>query len=260
MILFTVSTPDINITVPSGPLYAGAHSLTLTCTISLNLATDRDIRLEDMDITWLRGDVDLETGGRESISSLEGYRPMFTSQLTLTPLSTEDTTFTCRAVARPPMGPGFIFIDMSRIGQQTINVPVESELFRRYYILCYIHITNTNACIALPSRPPSISIVSRRELDGCGEVMTLNCTANQLLNLFSPPTIIWIAPDGTEVPTVESDNRQTNPQAGQLIFSDITPNNGGQYTCRAVVNIPEAQIYNYYDEAIVQINTNCEWL
>ena len=88
--------------------------------------------------------------------------------------------------------------------------------------------------------------------------MTLNCTANQLSNLFSPPTIIWIAPDGTEVPTLESNNQRMDPQTGQLIFSDITLNNRGRYTCRAVVNIPEAQINNYFDAATVQVNTNCE--
>ena len=90
--------------------------------------------------------------------------------------------------------------------------------------------------------------------------MTLSCTADQVENLFSPPTIIWIAPDGSEVPTVESNNRQSDPETGQLTFSDITPSNIGLYTCRAVVNIPEAQIDNYYGEATVQVNANGEWL
>lgn len=91
--------------------------------------------------------------------------------------------------------------------------------------------------------------------------MTLNCTANQLPNLFSPPTIVWFAPGGTaKVPTVESNNPRRDPQTGQLIFSDITSNNRGQYTCRAVVNIPEAQIDNYFDADTVQVNTNCEYL
>ena len=90
--------------------------------------------------------------------------------------------------------------------------------------------------------------------------MTLNCTANQVENLFSPPTITWIAPDDTEVPTVESSNPRMIPQTGQLIFSDITSNNRGQYTCRAVVNIPQAQIDSYTDANTVQVNTNCEYL
>ena len=120
---------------------------------------------------------------------------------------------------------------------------------------------STYLIIALPSRPPTISIASRRELDGCGEVMTLNCTADQVQNLFSPPTIVWIDPDGNEVLSMESNNRRMNPQIGQLIFSDITPNNRGQYTCRSVVNIPEAQIDNYlFGTDTVQVNTNGECL
>ena len=88
--------------------------------------------------------------------------------------------------------------------------------------------------------------------------MTLNCTANQVPNLFSPPTITWIAPDGREVPTIVSDNQRMDPQTRELIFSDVTPSNRGQYTCRAVVNIPEAHIDGYFDANTVQVNTNCE--
>ena len=91
--------------------------------------------------------------------------------------------------------------------------------------------------------------------------MTLNCTAHPVeRNLFSPPTIVWFAPDGTEVPTAESNNPQMIPQTGQLIFSDITRNNGGQYTCHAVFNISQVQIVHYTDANTVQINTNCEYL
>ena len=69
----------------------------------------------------------------------------------------------------------------------------------------------------LPSQPPTISIVSHHQLDaGCGEVMTLNCTATQVENLFSPPTIVWVAPGGSEVPTVESNNPRMNPQTREL--------------------------------------------
>lgn len=88
--------------------------------------------------------------------------------------------------------------------------------------------------------------------------MTLNCSANQVDNLFTSPTIIWIAPDGSEIRVVENNDRWIDPQTGQLIFSDITPNNRGRYTCRAIVDIPEAQVYNYHHEATVEVNTNCE--
>ena len=60
---------------------------------------------------------------------------------------------------------------------------------------------------ALPSRPPTITTISRRFSNRCGEVMTLSCTANQVENLFSFPTIVWIAPDGTDVSIMEFNDR-----------------------------------------------------
>ena len=92
--------------------------------------------------------------------------------------------------------------------------------------------------------------------DGCGEVTTLNCTANQAENLFSPPTISWIAPDGRNVPIDEGSNPRVDSQTKQLIFSGITPTNAGSYMCRATVNIPEAQIVNYFDEATIIASTS----
>ena len=86
--------------------------------------------------------------------------------------------------------------------------------------------------------------------------MTLSCTANQVENLFSPPTISWIAPDGRGIPTDEGSNPRVDSQTKQLIFSGITSTNAGSYACRALVNIPEAQIMNYTDEAMIIASTN----
>ena len=92
--------------------------------------------------------------------------------------------------------------------------------------------------------------------------MTLNCTANQVKNLITPPTITWIAPDGSEVPTIREGSTTpaaaVNPQTKQLIFSDFMASNRGIYTCRAIVNITEAQIENHFDEATVEVNTACK--
>ena len=84
--------------------------------------------------------------------------------------------------------------------------------------------------------------------------MTLDCTANPVENLFTPPTITWIAPDGMEIPIGGSSNPRIDPQTRQLIFSDISATDRGLYMCHAVVNIPEAQIVNYFDEATVNTN------
>ena len=90
--------------------------------------------------------------------------------------------------------------------------------------------------------------------------MTLNCTANQVENLFTPPMITWIAPNGREVPTGESSNPRRDPQTKLLFFNDITTTNTGTYMCCVVVNIPEAQIENYLDKAQISISTNGVWM
>ena len=124
-----VSTPDAVITVPSGSLFAGSiDPLTLTCTISINPATDTDVAITDTDVTWLRGSTRLSNSdARINISAVSGSRPSFTSTLTLDPLSTADNTiFTCQARARPPAGvPSFITI--SEMGEGTASVIVSCE-------------------------------------------------------------------------------------------------------------------------------------
>lgn len=85
---------------------------------------------------------------------------------------------------------------------------------------------------------------------------TLNCTANQVENLFSPPTVHWRDPNNIEVATSADSNPRMDLQTGQLIFSEITPANSGTYKCLAVINIPEALIVNHTDESTITVNAN----
>ena len=127
--LLPVSTPDITINVPPGPLYAGRTApLTLTCNISLNYATDTPVSVTDMDITWLNGSIPLsDSDARVTISSLSGSQQPFTSNLALSPLSTLDnTSFTCRARARP-LADTHTFVTTSEFGEGTVSVIVECE-------------------------------------------------------------------------------------------------------------------------------------
>ena len=109
---------------------------------------------------------------------------------------------------------------------------------------------------ALPSRSPTIAMASHHPPsdDGCREIRTLNCTANQVDNLFTPPTITWRDPNGLIVSIERGSNPRMDHDTRQLVFSDITARNQGIYTCLAVVNIPQAQITNYID--IKEVNTN----
>lgn len=92
--------------------------------------------------------------------------------------------------------------------------------------------------------------------------MILNCTATQVENLITPPIITWIAPDGSMVPNKREGTTASavtvNPQTDQLIFNEFMSSSKGSYTCRAIVNIPEAQIDNHFDEATVEVNSACK--
>ena len=94
--------------------------------------------------------------------------------------------------------------------------------------------------------------------DGCGETMVINCTANPVENLFTPPTIMWTDPNGRDLPLGGMGNPRVDSPTKQLVFSDITEANSGAYMCRAVLNIPEAQIANHVDVDTIEVNTNCE--
>ena len=127
--LIIVSTPDVVITVPPGPLFAGSiDPLTLTCTISINNATDTDVMIMDMEVTWMRGTMTLsDSDARVTVSSVSGSRPSVTSTLTLDPLSTVDnTTFTCQVRARRPINQ-LGFISDSELGDSTDTVVVTRE-------------------------------------------------------------------------------------------------------------------------------------
>lgn len=77
-------------------------------------------------------------------------------------------------------------------------------------------------------------------------------------NLFKLPEVTWADPTGREVPTGGGSNPEISPQTGELVFSDITNASRSQYTCRVVVNIPEAQIFNYFEEATIIVSSNCK--
>ena len=85
------------------------------------------------------------------------------------------------------------------------------------------------------------------------EAMTITCTATTVRNLFATPTITWLFSNGNPVPT--SGNPMMNSDTGQLIFSDITSENSGVYTCRASLTITEGGIEDYHNETTITANT-----
>ena len=85
--------------------------------------------------------------------------------------------------------------------------------------------------------------------------MVLGCMHNQVEYLFTQPTITWISPTGTEVQSGGGSNPTFDPLTNHLIFTDLAIAISGTYTCRSVVNIPEAMIVDHVSEATVTITT-----
>ena len=124
----SVSTPDITITVPDGPLYAGQEAaVVLTCSISLNPATDTGVAVSNSDISWMNGTTLLSSDDPRVTISLDNSQLPFTSTLSLLPLSTFDmTNFICRASVRPLAGERG-FITTSENGEGSTSITVNSE-------------------------------------------------------------------------------------------------------------------------------------
>ena len=91
-----VSTPIVSTTVPSGPLFAGGvDNVTLTCSAMLGAGVDNPAVIR-YSYTWLdREDRGIVSGGRTIITPITPSTSS-SSTLTLSPLSTTDTNFTCR--------------------------------------------------------------------------------------------------------------------------------------------------------------------
>jgi hypothetical protein len=121
-----VSTPDVVITVPPGPVFAGRIApLTLTCTISINSATDILITAATVDVSWFDSVGPLSNGSsRVTISPLSGLGLSYTSALTISDLGSSDSMFICRARARPQ--PRLqSFVTFSEEGEDRIDITIQ---------------------------------------------------------------------------------------------------------------------------------------
>ena len=123
-----VSTPNVDIIVALGSLFAGgATPLSLTCTININPATNSLITANTVDVTWWSSMGRLSSNDtRVTISSVSGSELAFMSTLTLSPPSTTDRFFICRARVRPqPQQQSFIIA--SETGEDNVAISVEGD-------------------------------------------------------------------------------------------------------------------------------------
>ena len=227
----TVPTPSVTVTVqPSGTLYAGTTSVTLTCTITLSDDVDTDVMME---VTWLRSGTPLSnTTSRVTISPLAESGRIFTNNLTLSPLYPEDnTTFTCRAVAQP--SPRSAFVNSSDETVSTVNVGIQLHLIFRG--VSY----------------PNNSVLSLNDIGEFSTGSAILCTTNRSPCCSSTDASMrfgeWYYPDGSLVPTVTANQdfyrgRGTN-QTIHLSRRNDAQSPSGHFCCKLPDSSGEYQTF-----------------
>ena len=76
--------------------------------------------------------------------------------------------------------------------------------------------------------------------------MTLNCTAEVVDRLINSPNVSWVGPSGSAVSTQGNANLRADSLTAQLIFSQLTANNSGRYTCQVMVS-SDIQVTRHID-------------
>ena len=230
--LCVVSTPSVTIIAPIGSFYIGLTTLTLTCIISLNSATDIDVRPEDLDITWLRRDTALSRNDSQvTISNIRGSKLEFISNLTLSPLNRMDTIFTCRARVRPLRRTNFITGSEAGLFVKAIMIQCKPQTFKACTLSVLVVLT-PHVYVVMPPLMPLLEqsstnpLVFRLSWDpphGTGLLESsvaynISCQST-LRGIDSPPPIIT-APG------------QTNAVIGNLAY-------GVTYNCSIIAQLSQ---------------------
>ena len=236
----TVSAPVLSIA--EHPIPYNGTIFTLSGVASLGSSVNTDVTAVGI---WSAADDD----GSPQVST----SPPFQINLEFRPLATDSSNeYILNVTFRPSDESPFIIENNGSIVYDLMVQCKQEKIIMCMVFKWFIMYT------ALPPRPPTISVTSRYPSfdNDCGEARVLDCMANPVENLFIPPNTMWIGPDGNEVPVGGDNNPMISPQTGQLIFSDVTSTNSGQYVCRSVINISEANISSHFDDVATNVNTN----
>ncbi len=213
-------------------LELGIDDTTLNCSAILDQAVaNRDVRYV---FTWQNRDgSNITSGGRATISSPSASH---LSILTLSPLSTEDTGFTC--TVRVTEVQNTLDASEPTVAYTAINVTSEC-------IVIYVFIFLSIFLLAAPV-DPEVEIVSSGD-SIAGTTVIFTCTVSLLLELRGVPLIVWVGRDGMEIRNETAEDITVHhsfpPAAASLTFSPLRTGHGGEYRCRASVDIAEAGVF-----------------
>ena len=123
--LYTVPTPVVSITIPPGPLFVGeVQTLTCTATLDPTIVDSGDILYS---FTWRDREGNTVVSGSHAIITQTSSS---SSSLTLSPLNTMDTNFTCTVRAMESMNR----LVSSAEGVSAVGFIFHSE--EQYYNMC----------------------------------------------------------------------------------------------------------------------------
>ena len=138
-----VSTPDVSVSLSSGPLVAGGvNNVTLTCFAMINTSVS-DFGIFDYTFTWLnREDTEIQNSQRTNIIPSTSSD---SSTLTLSPLHVVDTEFTCTVIVNERSSR----LATSAIGTGSMTINVQSKLVFHVLFL-YSHVSPFACSSTLP--------------------------------------------------------------------------------------------------------------
>ena len=102
-------------------------------------------------------------------------------------------------------------------------------------------------CCLVHSALPALNItISFSGHSIAGLTYSLHCSASVVAGLVVLPDLKIVSPNSTEVSAV-------NSSSVDYVFSPLRTSDGGQYTCTATVNIPQAGITDLQSSAVETI-------
>ena len=209
--------------VPTGPLYEGT-SQTLNCTATLSPSVDTDITVS---VQWTAPDI--SSSDRINISHPSNTESPFISTLTLSPLTRDDAgNYGCQVTATSSSP----YITESSPGE---SEPQSLTVTGVCVCVCVCRFTKDNGlcCSPLSVLPAPNVTISFPGDSIAGQNYSINCSAS-------------VVPGLVVEPLVEIESSTSTLAAGnssvEHTFSPLKTSDGGEYTCTATINIPQAGI------------------
>ena len=212
LISIPVPSPDISLSIPNTTLSAGS-TVNIICSVTFTNELDINVTLS---ITWFKGITAVNMSNTTLISPLSN---LFTSVLTISPLSATENNITCSAKILAADGTS-LFLIASPTQSVSNNLMVESKS-----ILSQLLYYTLNHNIKYIDPPIDVTITPRStDIQNFGNQFNITCGISGLDDLNPNFTYQWTKDGGDSINLNSS-----------ITFPSLKLSNAGMYTCK--VNI-----------------------